>query len=388
MRRPRVFTSSWGQLESAGSNIGDLAVFASQVGELRQDFDIGVVSSDPGRTASEWGARGFSTRRGRLAAMLRGVLWADKVVVGGGELVQDSSSLLYSPFNLLPFRLAALFGKPSFAWLIGLGQGSELRPWTRKGISGCLGLARGISVRDEPSGRLLSDLGFRRDRFLVAADAAFCLCRNRRPGPVVSDLLGAAPRDVSNRTGSLLPLETRRKLGLARDVRDEGTADGWASLLDSHLERNGGRVLLLPFHTGSLSNSDDAMCVAVLERMKHGAAASIFRDTSLDGFLQAIAGCRVMVSTPLHGAILSVVSGALPVAAPYSSKGARFMAEAGLGDLVIDCREPGWWRRASDKVAEAWRTADSRWEALSARREELLAAASANTAYFKSVCAL
>ncbi|MCC6871673.1 MAG: polysaccharide pyruvyl transferase family protein, partial [Candidatus Fermentibacter sp.] len=51
----------------------------------------------------------------------------------------------------------------------------------------------------------------------------------------------------------------------------------------------------------------------------HGGAASIFRDTSLDGFLEAIAGCRVMVSTPLHGAILSVVSGALPVAVPYSS---------------------------------------------------------------------
>lgn len=388
MRRPRVFTSSWGQLESAGSNIGDLAVFASQMGELHPDFEVGVISSDPGRTASEWGARGFPTRRGRLAAMLRGVLWADTVVVGGGELVQDSSSLLYSPFNLLPFRLAAVFGKPSFAWLVGLGQGSELRPWTRKGLAGCLSLARGISVRDEPSGRLLSELGLRRDRFLVAADSAFCLCRNRPPGPVRSDLLGAAPRDVSNRSGSLLPLETRRRLGLVRDVRDEGMADGWAALLDSHLERNGGRVLLLPFHTGSLSNSDDAMCAAVQERMKQGGSVSILRDSSLEGFLDAMSGCRVMVSAPLHGAILSVVSGALPVAVPYSSKGARFMSEAGLGDLVVDCHDPGWWRRAADKVDEAWRTTDVRWEALSVRRERFRASASANTAYFKSVCAL
>lgn len=387
-----MFTSSWGQLESAGSNIGDLAVFASQIAELGDDFDLGAMSGDPARTASEWGASGFSTRRGRLAAMLRGVLWSDAVIVGGGELVQDSSSLLYSQFNLLPFRLAAALRKPSFAWLVGLGQAGELRPWTPGEVARCLRTARGISVRDEPSWTLLRDLGFRRSRVLLAADSAFCLCgdpaKDLGPGRYRSPVLGAAPRDTTNRRGSLLPLETRRRLGLERD-RPDGTAAGeWAALLDRHLERNGGRVLLLPFHTGPLSNSDDLICREVLGRMRHRESASIHGSSSLGAFLEALSGCRVVVTAPLHGAILSVVTGALPVAVPYSSKGSRFMAEAGLSDLVADASAPGWGEAVSDLLEMAWRTAGERWETLARRRAELRSRARANTAYFRSSCSM
>lgn len=386
MRRPGVFTSSWGQLESAGSNIGDLAVFASQMQELGEAFDVGVMSGDPAATASRWGAKGFSTRRGRLASMIRGVLWADIVVVGGGELVQDTSSLLYSPFNLMPFALAAVFGKPSFAWLVGLGQGGELRPWTRAWIARCMATARGISVRDAPSADLLAGLGFRPGRVLRAADSAFCLCRGRRPGPVDSDILGAAPRDVSNRTGGLLPLEARRKLGLDRPGGGSSAVADWARLLDGHLARRGGRVLLLPFHTGPLSNSDDHFCREVLGRMERADRASILDEADLNGFLDAMAGCRVVVTAPLHGAILSVVTGALPVAVPYSSKGTRFMEEAGLGDLIVRTSRPGWAEEAAMLVDNAWRTSGSRWRSLSARRAGLQAMAGLNTAYFRSAC--
>jgi len=386
LRRPRVFTSSWGQMESAGSNIGDLAVFASQMQELGDAFDVGVMSGDPAGTAARWGAKGFSIRRGRLASMIRGVLWADYVVVGGGELVQDRSSLLYSPFNLLPFLLSASFGKRSFAWLVGLGQGGELRPWTRAWIARCMATARGISVRDAPSADLLAGLGFRPGRVLRAADSAFCLCSGRRPGPVDSDILGAAPRDVSNRTGGLLPLETRRKLGLDRPGGGSSAAADWARILDGHLARRGGRVILLPFHTGPLSNSDDHFCREVLGRMQRADRASILETENLHGFMDAMAGCRVVVTAPLHGAILSVVTGALPVAVPYSSKGTRFMEEAGLGDLSVPTSRPGWAVEAAALVDEAWRTCGSRWCGLSARRSELRARAELNTAYFGSVC--
>lgn len=373
-------------MESAGSNMGDLAVFASQMQELGDSCDVGVMSGDPAGTASRWGARGFPTRRGRLASMVRGVLWADIVVVGGGELVQDSSSLLYSPFNLLPFMLSAAFGKRSFAWLVGLGQGGELRPWTRAGVARCMAAACGISVRDAPSADLLADLGFGPGRVLRAADSAFCLCRGRGPGPVDSDILGAAPRDVSNRTGKLLPLETRRKLGIDRPGGGSSAASDWARLLDGHLAAKGGRVLLLPFHTGPLSNSDDHFCREVLGRMERADLASILDAADLRGFMDAMAGCRVVVTAPLHGAILSVVTGALPVAVPYSSKGTRFMKEAGLGDLAVRSSRPGWVEEAAVLVDEAWRTSSSRWRGLSAVRAGLQARAGLNTAYFGSVC--
>lgn len=375
MRPARVFSSSWGQLESGGTNIGDLAVFEAQRDQLAGRCELGVMSSDP-RSTRAAGCIPFGTATGRVSALVRGVLWSDAVLVGGGELAQDVSSLLYTPFNLLPLVLARLFGRPSYGWLIGVGQEGELRPWTppalRRWLSGC----RGVSVRDAASGRTLLGLGLRRDRVLRAADSAFCLCDGWEPGPRDSMLLGAAPRDVSNRTGRLLPLEVRRKLRMASPSGDGG-ARRWAELLDSHLERHGGRVLLLPFHTGPLSNSDDAMCRRVAGLMTSGDRADILDSHDLKSFIGAMSRCRVVVTAPLHGAILSVVAGAVPVSVPYSSKCTRFMMEAGLGALAGD--DPG------GALEDAWTGTAGIWEELAPRRSELRRMALLNTRFFEGL---
>ncbi len=384
-RRVRVFSASWGQLESAGSNMGDLAVFAAQAGQLLPGFDLGVMSGDPVRTRTEWGCTPFGVRRGRLAAMLRGVLWSDIVVVGGGELVQDSSSLLYTPFNLLPLELARIAGRPSFGWLVGIGQRGELRPWTPGATRRGLGSARGVSVRDADSATTLMDLGLNPVRLLRAADSAFCLARGDvRHSP--EDVLGAAPRDVSNRTGRLLPLETRRRLGLAAKAPDEATARGWSELLDRHVERTGAGVVILPFHTGPLSNSDDAMCDAVLSRMRHAGSARVARPGSLGEFMDEISRCRIMLTTPLHGAILSVVAGVPPVSLPYSSKGRRFMREVGLEDLCTELGRPGWVEEAGALLDRAWRDSGSLAAGMAPARDDLVRLALANTAFFRSCC--
>lgn len=111
----RIFTASWGQLEKGGSNVGDEAIFASQVRDLStlDGIRIGVMSADPGKTESAYGPKPFDVGEGRLRAMTSGVRWSDVVIVGGGELAQDRSSLLYTPYNLHPLRLARRYGKPA-----------------------------------------------------------------------------------------------------------------------------------------------------------------------------------------------------------------------------------------------------------------------------------
>ncbi|MBN1433311.1 hypothetical protein JW921_01035, partial [Candidatus Fermentibacterales bacterium] len=112
---PKVFTCSWGQLEGHGSNLGDRIILESQLLDLRQSgWEVGVASSDPVATRRDLGAIPFDTSRGRIRAMVRGVSWADAVIVGGGELVQDRSSLLYSPFNLFPILESRRRRKPCF----------------------------------------------------------------------------------------------------------------------------------------------------------------------------------------------------------------------------------------------------------------------------------
>ena len=383
----RVFSCSWGQLEADGSNIGDEAIFSSQAIDLAAfDVELGVMSANPEVTAGRFGAKPFDARKGRLRAMLRGILWSDAVIVGGGELAQDVSSLLYTPFNLLPLRLAALLGKKTYAWSVGIGQGNELASWTPGTLRKWLGKCRGVTVRDKPSLDTLTGLGLSTSRVKLAPDSAFTLAGDFEPGPVESDVLGFAPRNVSNRQRKLLPLETRKKLGMYREPDISGSRQRWAELLDDHLNRFGGKLRMFPFHSGSLSNSDDTECREIASLMKQGDRIEFVSMGDIHSFMKRISECRVFLTVPLHGSILSVVAGAVPVALPYASKGFRFMQEAGLGDLAVDPLSPSWNRKLSGLLDHAWSNTGAIWEELSIRRSELIAESRVNSEHFRATC--
>jgi polysaccharide pyruvyl transferase WcaK-like protein len=382
-----VFTCSWGQLEADGSNIGDEAIFVSQVKDMEDlGTRLGVMSAMPGETARLFGAEPFDVGKGRVRALLRGVLWSDVVVVGGGELVQDVSSLLYTPWNLLPLRLARLFGRTTFAWSVGIGQGRELATWTPPAVRKWLGRCSGVTVRDTPSLDTLLGLGLNPARVRLASDSAFTLAGGFSPGPVDSDVLGFAPRNVSNRRRRLLPLETRKKLGIHTESDTSAERIAWAALLDEHLERHGGRVLMFPFHAGSLSNSDDEECREVLSRMKRGDRASVLEGVSLEGFMREMSGCRVFVTVPLHGSILSVATGALPVAMPYASKGFRFMEEAGIGNLCVSSSADDWMLEMKRVLEVAWENTGEIWNGLSPVRDRLIRDCRLNRDHFRATC--
>lgn len=373
-------------MEAGGSNLGDGAIFLSQVRSLSaMNVRVGVMSADPSRTGKAHpGVTSFYTGQGRLRAMLSGVRWADVVVVGGGELLQDRSSLLYSPFNLMPLVLARLFRRRSFCWAVGIGREGELvrttPPLARYALASCIG----ITARDRSTYSTLIEWGFSSPVLKPAADSALLLGRDFAAGPVGSSVLGAAPRNVTNRKGALLPLEVRRRFPGYRPDDPSPAAAAWATMLDRHLDRHGGAALLFPFHTGTLSNDDLSFCRLVQGAMNHPDRASIAEFDTVEQALLLIAGCRVMVTTPLHGAILSVVAGALPVAVPYSSKCSRFMEMAGLEALL----EPGNGGvpgpDADRALDDAWNNCGAWWEGLGKVRDELTAASEATPEHFRS----
>ncbi len=373
-------------MEAGGSNLGDSAILLSQFRSLSaMNALVGVMSADPSRTGSCYpGVKAFNTGHGRLDAMLSGVRWADVVVVGGGELLQDRSSLLYSPFNLMPLVLARLFRRRSFCWAVGIGRKGELARTTPPCARFALASCEGITARDRATYSTLIEWGFTSPVLKSAADSALLLGSDFEAGPVDSRILGVAPRNVMNRKGALLPLELRRRIPGYRAEDPSPAVAAWAGMLDRHLDANDGTALLFPFHTGTLSNDDLSFCRLVLGAMEHHGRASIAEFDTVEHALVLIAGCRVMVTTPLHGAILSVVAGALPVAVPYSSKCSRFMEMAGLETLI----EPGnaalpgpSTHRALD---DAWRNCGAWWEGLGRVRAGLTAAAHVTPEHFRN----
>jgi len=384
----KIFTSSWGQLEKGGSNVGDEAIFASQVRDIStlDDALIGVMSGVPEKTDKLYGAKPFDVEKGKLRAMSRGVRWADIVMVGGGELAQDRSSLLYTPFNLHPIRLARRYGKPVFAWSIGIGQKNELARWTPGQLRKWLGYCSGVTVRDRPSLDILLDVGLSPEKVKLSSDSTFTLAGDYAQPFGTSELLGVALRNVSNRQGHILPLEIRKKLGLYKEPDVSGIRRKWADLLDRHIETHGGEIRFFPFHTGSLSNSDDSECEAVMAMMKHSDHAAVIMPTDIGNFLTRISECRIFVSVPLHGSILSVVTGTVPIAVPYASKGYRFMKEADLEDLAIDASSVNWDTELAALIDRTWNTSRDILQNLVEKRSELAERCTLNLDLFRQTC--
>jgi hypothetical protein len=170
-------------------------------------------------------------------------------------------------------------------------------------------------------------------------------------------------------------------------VQGSDTSDmlEWARVLDRHVEIHGGTIRLFAFHTGPLSNSDDSSCAAVASLMKRSSSVELVRAAGLSGFMEALSGCRAILTAPLHGAILGLIAGATPVAVPYSSKSPRFMKEAGLEEFVVDRSGGRWADDAGARLDRAWRNPGDIWRTLEDRRAELASRASLNSALFKGM---
>ena len=330
------------------------------------------------------GIKSFDVSRGRLKAIIAGIKWSDIVVVGGGELVQDVSSLLYSPYNLLPLFLAALFRKKAFAWAIGIGQGSELAPLTplltRIALKACVG----ITVRDRGSFNVLHQQGFREPEMILTADCALTLS-DEFHSVKKSNQLGAAPRDVSNRSRKFLPLELRKKKKNYEEPDPLPAADAWADLLDKHVDRHGSKVILFPFHTGSLSNDDNEFCDLIMSRMIHASSVTIADSSKPGEFFNLISECRVLVTTPLHGAIMSVATGTVPVCVSYASKCTRFMEQAELQGCIPRGKPGIPGKAATTAVERAWINSESIAARLDPVRKQLVQRAEKTAEHFKGL---
>jgi polysaccharide pyruvyl transferase WcaK-like protein len=141
-------------------------------------------------------------------------------------------------------------------------------------------------------------------------------------------------------------------------------------------------IQLFPFHTGSLSNSDDTECEAVMTMMKHHRRTEVVSPMRIREFMERIGRCRAFLTVPLHGAILSVVTGTIPVSVPYASKGFRFMEEAGLGRLAVSHSEGDWDRRVFDLIGEAWSPQSPLRDEILAVRSRMIEACRLNLRHF------
>jgi polysaccharide pyruvyl transferase WcaK-like protein len=327
-------------------NTGDEAVLEAIVSTLRSRgiTDLHAFSINPAKTASRLGV-GSSPRKLFNLTTLRALRSSRALILGGGGLIQDRTSVYNLPIYALYVMVARLFGLKVIGWGLGVEPLDTL-----------LGklLARYIctsatyfSVRDEGAKRLLVKAGVPPERITVTADPAFLIEPHERPArqpgeqPVVVFCLRDLP---DNRPGLnlhyLLPISVRRKLGLGRDGNERRTAGFVESLARGVrvcVQEFGARVEFVALWPGR----DDQMADAVMrEAERLGVPGHIMRRIEVEPVASEVAGvvgrADLVVSMRLHALIFGALAGAPVLALAYARKMRGLMRLLGSERWVVE----------------------------------------------------
>ena len=322
-------------------NLGDDALLEVLLSQLGPQASVVVTAHDQPLVQQRFGVPTVDRRSPR--AVLSALGRCRGLVLGGGSLLQDATSLqslLYYAGLILAARLQ---GKPVLLW--GQGLGPLRRRRSRTLVRLLLPLITAVCWRDQASAQLAAALG--------------------RPGPWASDPVWASAALPWHGRGG--PIVVCLRPTPLLDAAGWGTVlQALAALAEAH-DRD---VLWLPFHQDQdstlLQDLTTAGLVpqALLRRSRPGSAATP-RDAAA-----VFAGAGLVVAMRLHGLILAAVAGAPVAALSYDPKvEAAALALGcpcqGLDQLTTSQALEQAWQAQLDRPAPSQRLADLQHQAAS-----------------------
>lgn len=257
------------------------------------------------------------------------MLWCDAFLLGGGALLQNCSrrGQLSLAYYLSLALLARLLGRPWHLIAGGVGplNGRGARLAVRTGV----GTARSISVRDEPSRRLLISLGLSPQRI------------RRQDDPVLS----LAPSPAEQAHAALTPLLPSDASGFIC-VAPRGGDDAWLFPLAAQLRARWAQERLFPLFFAFDERQDTPACRRLLCLCGVGAQFPLAncQDSAPERLVAAVfAASRGVIAGRLHALILARVVGASAVALPPKTGDPKLSAFANQEGMTI-------WRMRGDDV--------------------------------------
>ncbi|MDQ3704487.1 MAG: polysaccharide pyruvyl transferase family protein [Chloroflexota bacterium] len=328
------------------ANAGDEAVLQSVVESLRRAGHEGllVLSTNPGRTAATYGVESLP-RNPLSLATLRAVRQSKALILGGGGLIQDSSSVYNLPLYALYVVLARSRGVPVFGW--GLGVGPLYTRLGRLLARFIFRSSRYFSVRDTESARALRSAGIRPDKIRVTADPAFLIepaappqdTKSQRP-TIVFCVRHRLHDDPGLNVRYLLPVSVRHRLKLETQPgveEDRRFVHAVARGVRCCVQELGARVVLLPFWA---ERDDEVLRQVEQEALRLGVPGTEIgwaqvRHTPSDlaGYLR---NADLLVSMRLHALVFGATGGVPSLALSYVPKMRALMTLLGARRWVVE----------------------------------------------------
>ena len=320
-------------------NLGDDALLAALLANVPCSWRVIATAADQRRIREQFQIHTCSRRR--PLALLLALLRSRVMVLGGGSLLQDTTSFRSLLYYLGLILTARLLGCSVLLW--GQGLGPLRSRSAQRLVRLVLPMVQGISWRDPGSAALAARWGIQgetgRDPVWslpipaaspaaspVAAPAAGCLCLCWRPTPLLD-------------------------------------ATGWQRLRRFAVERARTlqvSVCLVPFHR----LQDGPLLETQAERLQAaGVTCCFWRPESPEAFLQGLADARLVVAMRLHALILAAMADCPLMALSYDPKVQA--AAAGMGIPHLDLHNPAAldalsacgdqamaWRLSTETLAE------------------------------------
>ena len=293
-------------------NLGDDALLAVLLQQLPGQAQPIVTARDQQLVTRRFGV--FCVDRGSLSAVMAALGSATALVLGGGSLLQDSTSFRSLLYYAALIVWARQQGKPVLLWAQGLGPLRRRR--SRLLVRALLACATACSWRDPASAALAGDLGWRPQAGLTG---------------VGSDPVWTFPTQPWRGRGGPLLLCFRPTAQL------QGSA--WLPLLRA-IDRLAPEreVIWVPFHAGQ----DKGLLDQLRERrlLPEGLSRRSREQPpqSPAAAMELFAGSGLVLAMRLHGLILAALSGAPVAALSYDPK--VLAAAQALGCAVHDLDEP------------------------------------------------
>lgn len=241
------------------------------------------------------------------------------LVSGSGQIDDFWGGAWAQPYNMMAWSLVARWQRKPVA-VFGVGV-DELA--TRLGARFCLSAVNSAAicvVRDPGSRAVLEDLGCRRP-VDVLPDPAFHLDRLPKGNANVPAFAVISPI-------------SRRAWPGAEDEDYDRYLSVLALVADTLLSRGSGVHFVC-----SQTRMDPPVVERVQARMKEDASrAPLVRVDSVDGYLDAVAGARVVIGSRLHALILAMVAGTPVVAISAVRKVHQQFADMAMSELAFDLR--------------------------------------------------
>ncbi len=342
-------------------NLGDEAVLFSIVHILKKilgkKITLKAMSVNPDLVFEQIGIDSIkhltissnSTRQ--LSSLINAVKGSDCVIIGGGSLLHDAIGF-YKPIPrfLLPALFGILFGKKIIFYALGVGPVHAKYSINLIKLIGAK--ADNITVRDEESKKLLSKYGF--NNVKVISDPAFLLpkCERQRVLQILETekitkhnkkrLIGVFLRGIYRSEG-----ESRRTIKKFSYEQIKNIAKS--------LENISKRTNSIPVFFSASDDLDLEMInrVSKLCSCETSIIRKFYKPPEYAGILRNMS---LVITMPLHPAILAINSEIPVVAIDYDQKVRNIMKEMDLESNVISISE---LNALEKKVLKVWNNRNS-----------------------------